>query len=139
MNKEQAIERKKERMKELACKFANLSETQRLEVSRKMGEITTIEGHPLSLRNTFMLIYQRPAVSMVGGFQQWRKAGRVVRKGEKSLLILVPSVKKKEEGDKTEEGNPLFFFGGNVFDISQTDPIGAKEKAVASLFEPQNA
>lgn len=133
------IEQKKERMKELACKFASLSEDQRLEVSRKMGEITTIEGHPLSLRNTFMLICQRPAVSMVGGFQQWRKAGRVVRKGEKSLLILVPSVKKKEEGEKTEEGNPLFFFGGNVFDISQTDPLEAKEKAVASLFKPQNA
>ena len=139
MNKEQAIEQKKERMKDLANRFANLSESERMEVLRKMGEIRTIEGHPLSLRNTFMLIYQKPSVTMVGGFQQWKKAGRIVRKGEKSLLILVPSAKKKEEGEKTEEGNPLFFFGGNVFDISQTDSLAdAKEKAVASLFEPQS-
>ena len=62
MNKEQAIEQKKERMKDLATRFANLSESERMEVSRKMGEIRTIEGHPLSLRNTFMLIYQKPSV-----------------------------------------------------------------------------
>ncbi|NDD05517.1 MAG: hypothetical protein EB078_11465 [Proteobacteria bacterium] len=133
MNKEQAIAEKKAKMKELAESFARLDESQRLEISRRMGGIRTIEGNPLSLRNTYLLIVQRPKVSLVGGFQQWRKAGRIVRKGEKSLLILCPATRKnadKAEGEKDD----IFFIGGNVFDISQTEPLTAGESATLSLM-----
>lgn len=120
-------------MKELAESFSRLDESQRLEVSRKMGEIRTIEGNPLSLRNTYLLIVQRPKVSLVGGFQQWRKAGRIVRKGEKSLLILCPATRKNKE--QTEEGKEdIFFIGGNVFDISQTEPLTTAETSTLSLM-----
>jgi hypothetical protein len=133
--KEQAIAEKKKRMKELAEAFSCLSESDRLEVSSKMGGISTIEGHPLSLRNTFLLLHQFKGVSIVGGFQQWKKAGRIVRKGEKSLLILCPSSRKNKDNPE-EDKDSIFFIGGNVFDISQTEPLGdSKEKAVASLFE----
>ena len=133
MNKEQAIAEKKAKMKELAESFSRLDESQRLEVSRKMGEIRTIEGNPLSLRNTYLLIVQRPKVSLVGGFQQWRKAGRIVRKGEKSLLILCPATRKNKE--QTEEGKEdIFFIGGNVFDISQTEPLTTAETSTLSLM-----
>jgi hypothetical protein len=133
MNKEQAIAEKKAKMKELAESFSRLDESQRLEVSRKMGEIRTIEGNPLSLRNTYLLIVQRPKVSLVGGFQQWRKAGRIVRKGEKSLLILCPATRRNKE--QTEEGKEdIFFIGGNVFDISQTEPLTTAETSTLSLM-----
>lgn len=133
MNKQQAIAEKKAKMKELAESFSRLDESQRLEVSRKMGEIRTIEGNPLSLRNTYLLIVQRPKVSLVGGFQQWRKAGRIVRKGEKSLLILCPATRKNKE--QTEEGKEdIFFIGGNVFDISQTEPLTTAETSTLSLM-----
>lgn len=131
--KEQAIAEKKNKMKELAEAFSRLSESERLEVSAKMGGISTIEGHPLSLRNTFLLIHQRKAVSVVGGFQQWRKAGRIVRKGEKSLLILCPASRKNK--DNAEEGkDDVFFIGGNVFDISQTEPLSPAQSSTLSLL-----
>ena len=133
MNKEQAIAEKKAKMRELAESFSRLDESQRLEVSRKMGEIRTIEGNPLSLRNTYLLIVQRPKVSLVGGFQQWRKAGRIVRKGEKSLLILCPATRKNKEG-KEEGKDDIFFIGGNVFDISQTEPLTKAESSTLSLM-----
>jgi len=134
MNKEQAIAEKKAKMKELAESFSRLDESQRLEVSRRMGGIRTIEGNPLSLRNTYLLIVQRPKVSLVGGFQQWRKAGRIVRKGEKSLLILCPATRKNKEGTEENSKGDVFFIGGNVFDISQTEPLTTAETSTLSLM-----
>jgi antirestriction factor ArdC-like protein len=82
---------------------------------------------------------QRPDVSLVGGFQQWRKTGRMVRRGEHGMMIWIPRKGKKsdESGTAEPEGDVFSlvdaaegtevstnkFFIGTVFDIAQTEPI----------------
>lgn len=83
--------------------------------------IITIDDHPLSPTNKVLLTYQRADVTTVGGFQQWRKHGRSVKKGEHGLSIWFPSVKKEKEPAKEEEKKEVFFLMGTVFDISQTE------------------
>lgn len=84
---------------------------------RMKWQVATIEGHPLSFKNAALAMFQRPNVSLVGGFQQWRKAGRVVRKGEKAIGIFLPMVRTSDDG----ETPGIAFRVVNVFDISQTD------------------
>jgi len=132
MTKQEAIEAKKAKMRELADMFSKLSEAERVELSNQLGSLRTIEGRPLSFKNSALLYFQRKGVSIVGGFQQWKKAGRIVRKGEKSLLIFCPATKKPKEGEVSED-SPLFFFSGNVFDISQTEPLTSAETQTRSL------
>jgi hypothetical protein len=84
--------------------------------------IVTIEDHPLSPTNTVLLTYQRKDVTVVGGFQQWKKHGRTVIKGEHGLAIWIPSIKdEKNDPAKEEEKKELFFLMGTVFDVSQTE------------------
>jgi hypothetical protein len=88
--------------------------------------IETIEGHELSDLNKVLLSAQNNQVSKVGGFRQWIKAGRKVKKGEKSLGIWIPAKDKKEKAATAEadaEASEIFFLIGNVFDISQTQEI----------------
>lgn len=117
---------RRERMAELARRVAALSPEQRAAFAAR-SPVVTIEGHALSIRNTASLCLQLGAhVSVVGGYQQWRHAGRQVRKGEHGGLILIPRAPKATEGDdagQDAEGGALYFIGGTVFDITQTDPI----------------
>lgn len=74
-----------------------------------------------SMRNAALVWSQCPDASAVAGFHDWRKAGRVVRKGEKGIAILAPMARKREDGS---EGSELAGFRVvYVFDVSQTDPI----------------
>jgi hypothetical protein len=131
INKEQAVEAKKAKMKQLAEQFAKMSEAERVELSNQLGSLRTIEGRPLSFKNSALLYFQKKGVSIVGGFQQWKKAGRIVRKGEKALAIFCPASRKTEEGETTD--SPSFFFTGSVFDISQTEPLTPSETLTRSL------
>lgn len=88
---------------------------------RMKWTVATIEGHPLSFKNAALAMMQRPTVSLVGGFQQWRKAGRVVKKGEKAIGIFLPISRTGEDGEP--EG--VAFRVVNVFDIDQTEEITA--------------
>jgi len=114
----------KQQARELAKQLASMTDEQRQQLAEKMGTICTIEGRPLSLGNTLLLAMQADNVSVVGGFRQWRRAGRRVRKGEKALRIWVP-VKKgnQEDNDEHINADEVHFFLGAVFDISQTEPI----------------
>lgn len=119
---------RRERMAELARRVAALSPDERAAFAAR-SPVVTIEGHALSIRNTASLCLQLgPSVSVVGGYQQWRRAGRQVRKGEHGGLILIPRTTKSAEGaeaDQGEDAGHLYFIGGTVFDISQTDPLEA--------------
>ena len=132
MTKTEAIEAKKAKMKQLAEQFAKMSEAERVELSNQLGSLRTIEGRPLSFKNSALLYFQKKGVSIVGGFQQWKKAGRIVRKGEKALAIFCPASRKAEEG-QTPDDSSLFFFTGSVFDISQTEPLTPSETLTRSL------
>jgi hypothetical protein len=95
--------------------------------------------HSYSLRNQLLISLQAPEATRVAGFHAWRRLGRQVRKGEKSIRILAPLRAAKHarasdhEPTPTREHNPqryasehkpvLGYRSVGVFDLTQTDPI----------------
>jgi len=115
--------------KEIVKKVAELSEEQRLAIAEKIS-ITTCEGHPLSVHNNCLIASQGgEGLTLVGGFKQWLKQGRAVKKGEHGYMILFPREKKNGDNDAQEptrdeaEKPEIRFLIGYVFDISQTMEI----------------
>lgn len=114
-------EERREHLRGLWERVAALSEEERATLATKVQIITTCEGHELSANNTILLYYQYENTTVIGGFQQWRKAGRQVKKGERAMGIWIPAKQSQKE---SKDKKPSFFVFGSVFDISQTDPIG---------------
>ena len=131
---------RREKFKILWAKVAKMPELERVQMSNRLG-IVTCEGKQLSICNQIMLAFQLPGVSIVGGFRQWIKNGRSVRKGEHGAMIWVPTGKRAD--DKTPDGNvpagvpmetaEVHFIIGTVFDIGQTEPINARTEAVITV------
>ncbi len=120
-----------------AAKFAgiirSMSEAEREELAAKMGTVVNPAGHALTFRNAALLTLQsgRYDLTMVAGFRQWVKAGRIVLKGQHSVgCIMVPMTGKKTEDG--EEGK-VFFRYVPVFDVTQTEEIQTEE------IKPQTA
>jgi hypothetical protein len=122
-------EERRAKMRQIAKAVSEMTDEQRNAIVMRLGAVPTCEGRPLSVFNTCFLFTQFEGVSMVGGFQQWRNAGRQVRRGEHALAIWIPKGEKadnsKAEPEADEVDRPSFFLG-NVFDISQTDAIPAE-------------
>lgn len=118
----QAARERREKLAAMAKQIAAMSPEDRAALAAQ--GVATIEGHALSLKNTLLLIMQRAQVSVVGGFRQWKQAGRVVRKGEKALALWIPVTRKETDESGEETVNPGFRLA-NVFDISQTEEITA--------------
>ena len=74
--------------------------------------------HPYSFRNLWLIFAQYPEAQMVAGYRKWQGAGRQVRKGEKSIAILAPMIRKDKQTKKEEL---VGFRSVNVFDVAQTD------------------
>jgi antirestriction protein ArdC len=81
--------------------------------------------HRYSLRNVMLIASQKPSATHVAGFHAWHKLGRIVKKGEKGILILAPIVRRKnesaEQNETDESSTAVGFRAAYVFDISQTD------------------
>lgn len=73
--------------------------------------------HTYSARNTMLILIQNPDATNVAGYGAWTALGRQVRRGEKSIQILAPMVKKEED----ETTHIVGYRVVNVFDIAQTD------------------
>lgn len=73
-----------------------------------------------SMRNAALIWSQCPTATAVAGFHDWRKAGRVVRKGSKGIAILAPMARKREDGEGSELAGFRVVY---VFDVSQTDAL----------------
>lgn len=103
------------------------------------------EGRELSPFNQCLLVHQNSSVSIVGGFQQWKKLGRSVKKGERALAIWVPCGKQAEGANEAaadpDTENDRFFILGSVFDITQTETDEEREarKARETLALPAPA
>lgn len=127
-----AASARRERFRALVKSIAAMSDEQRLEIVSRIGAVVTCEARALSVFNTCLLMSQCENVSMVGGFQQWLRAGRAVRKGEHGLMIWIPSIRSASK-DAPESGEiedvELRFVIGTVFDISQTAEIQSQEVA----------
>ena len=104
--------------------------------------IRTAEGRELSPFNQCLLVHQNSSVSIVGGFSQWKKLDRSVKKGERALAIWVPCGKQAESagdaGANPDTSEDRFFILGNVFDIAQTETEAEKaaRKAAETLALP---
>ena len=121
---------KKEKIIRIRKTLSEMSEEQRLAIADKYG-IVTVEGHLLTPHNQCFLVAQSEInFTIVGGFQQWKKAGRIVHKGEHGFLIFVPSKAKQEENSQmNSDEEDVHFFTATVFDISQTEAIAKSEAA----------
>jgi hypothetical protein len=108
------------KLQSLAKELASYSQEQREALQARIGLMPTIEGRRLSLVNTFVVLQQNPDATVIGGFQQWKRAGRTVSKGQKGAWIFIPC--KKKGSDET------FFKMCPMFDISQTEEIAETEK-----------
>jgi len=78
--------------------------------------------HTYSFRNVWLIYCQRPDASMIAGYARWKELGRHVKKGEKSLAIFAPLIRKEKD---TQEPEVFGFRSASVFDLSQTsgDPM----------------
>lgn len=151
---------KNERQKALADFISKLTPEDREKIFKAVGAVVTIEEHSLSPVNTILCFFQRGGkvdgngatkidLSVVGGFSQWKKAGRRVKNGEKGMAIWFPRTKKagSNEGEAEtalaipseivdengETKTRTLFSLGTVFDISQTEPIAAAEEMPPQL------
>jgi len=123
--------------RELARKVSKMTEDQRQAMIRSMPAIVTIEGRPLSGVNSILLSFQCPGATIVGGFRQWIKAGRCVKKGEHGACIWVPGGAKGSAPADGEAGESIRFLTGTVFDVTQTAELGAA--APVAIVSPEIA
>lgn len=83
--------------------------------------------HAYSFRNCMLIAIQKSDATFVAGFNRWRELGRIVRKGEKGIMILAPIVRKRKSNDgegepEDEESRAVCGFRVvYVFDVSQTE------------------
>jgi hypothetical protein len=133
---------RRERFHALVKQIAATTDEERAQIVEKTGAVVTCEGRALSPVNTCLLLTQMPNASVVGGFRQWLKAGRCVKKGQHGAMIWVPIARMQNAECKmqNEEEEPdaaagesesahsadatsrsrSHFIIGTVFDISQT-------------------
>lgn len=122
---------RRELFRAMVKQVSEMSDEQKAHLTSRIGAVLTCEGRALSLHNTLLLLTQCPSVSMVGGFKQWIKAGRAVKKGEHGHMLWFPRAKGKESAEapaepaagKDSEKPDRMFLIGTVFDISQTQEI----------------
>ena len=122
------------RFSELAKSIGAMSQDQRLTLAASMAGAVTVEGRALSVHNACLLAVQAPSATLVGGFQQWIKAGRVVRKGEHGLMIWAPVRQKddasRQPGELSSKDRQGFIMV-TVFDVAQTDEAREREEISA--------
>lgn len=109
------------KFREIAKKLAKMSDGERSALAAKMIGLATCEGHMLSPHNVCMIAFQMPTATLVGGFRQWLKQGRCVKKGEHSLMIWCASARKSDEAAGEAAPDDVRFIMGSVFDVSQTE------------------
>ena len=114
---------RQEKIKAVRAKLASVTEEEKKHITENCF-ITSVDGHVLSPKNTMMAYFQSAGETptVVAGYQQWKKAGRQVKKGEHGLIIFAPGKGKKAD-DGIQDDTDVFFFAVTIFDISQTEAI----------------
>ena len=79
----------------------------------------SIDGKEYSSTNQCFLANQGASDGVFGGFQQWKKISRTVKKGEHGFCIVFPMIHAKKEGQKEESRH---FAMVSVFHFDQTEP-----------------
>ena len=76
--------------------------------------------HRYSWLNCALITFQKPDATHVAGFETWKSLGRHVRRGEKGIIVRIPTPVKIDK-DTEKEHTILRFKCGHVFDVSQTE------------------
>jgi HK97 family phage prohead protease len=104
----------------------------------------TNNNRPYSGINSVMLMFKQDAMGydmpLWAGFNQWKKEGGTVRKGEKGTLILIPTIlpkKKDADGNEIRGSGGVFFKTGHVFNIDQIDGIDKEKFRIPELPEEE--
>jgi len=127
-----ATDARKSRFQSFAKTVGDMSEDERMALVERHGAILNVEGRALSTVNSVLIIMQNPAATVVGGFAQWNKVGRKIRKGESGLQIWVP-INRTERGEQPAtpapgdkpKGKPGFLCG-YVWSFEQTEVAEVK-------------
>lgn len=101
---------------------------------RRMLEIAST-FHRYSLNNVMLILVQRPDATQVAGYKAWQALGRQVRKGETSIRIFAPILRRvaDDEGEDVASSGDRRVVGFKavpVFDVGQTegDPLPEIER-----------
>src|SRR5688500_2876203 len=97
-----ARDARKAKFKDLWKTVAAMPAAERVAMANKLG-LVTCEGRPLSMGNMMLVALQLPNASVLGGFKQWLRHGRAVRKGEHGAMIWVPIGRKSVNEPTTEK------------------------------------
>ncbi len=125
-----ARDARRSKFRALSKQIAAMSPDARAALAARMPGIVTVEGRALSCFNCCLVIMQNPGATIVGGFRQWIKHGRAVKKGEHGAQIWVPTGAKggsdaSEAPEDLESGSDCRFISATIFDVTQTAEIAA--------------
>lgn len=138
----------RDKMRGFAKKVRAMNDAERAALAERMP-IVTCEGHALSVHNQCMLAFQSDrTLTVVGGYRQWQKVGRMVRKSEHAAgYILVPLARKEKAGERVMdnatgagqngERDALHFRFVPVFDVTQTEEGYSPADSLVSLRESE--
>lgn len=80
--------------------------------------------HQYSFHNKMLVYIQRPNATKVASFDSWKKIHRVVKKGAKGIMVMVPIFHAGQNPLKNKDAentNPISFKVGYVYDIADTE------------------
>jgi antirestriction protein ArdC len=81
--------------------------------------------HNYSFYNQWLIFAQFPEATRVAGYKKWETFKRRVKKGEKSIQILAPTIvvvrEKDDNGVENKREQLVGFHIASVFDVSQTE------------------
>jgi hypothetical protein len=129
----QARDERRAQFRAIWKQVAAMPESERLAMAAKYG-YRTCEGHSLSVANAMLIAFQGGG-SVFGGFRQWQKHGRAVRKGEHGRAIFIPLGHKTTDavtGEASTVMDESRFGTDYVFDIAQTDEMAVAKSGQES-------
>lgn len=121
MTKKEQSQERRAKVKAFAKVISAMSAEKKAEFDQHFYH--TIEGHTLSGRNQILLAMQGVKSSTVGGFQQWKRAGRQVRQGEHGASICIPLGTPKLDDETSRDPDSIRFGYAIVFGIDQTEDL----------------
>lgn len=88
-------------------------------------------GEAESINDGLAMIYAEDGHRNLKSFKEWLKVGKVVKKGEKALLLWGKPLRKQKEQEQTPEDqdDPDFYPVAYVFSSKQVEP--KKERVAA--------
>lgn len=114
----------------LADNVANLMYSETFKAALKFRT----KFHQYSFSNVYLIYAQCPTATYVPGYKTWQSLGRQVKKGESSIAILAPVIRKVEENG-AETRKVVAFQTASIFDIAQTQGDAIPELPVPQLLK----